>query len=229
MAQARPLWVWWGSRLSAFAPVFPQPGWGRLVPGVSGRVRCWDEPPLPLLLTALGREARWRLREPCAASGAGEREAIAPHTRRWPSRPPRGPARARRAGGLARVTTRGCGVPCGRRRSGPTTGGLGAHAGRAWSQAACCHPRPAPSVLAVLGGVVAMPRGPGRPGEHPATPGPPLSSRREGSLKSWKPLYNSTSVQSDPGCARCAVQCDHGQKGGGGGIGWDRQPLGWHD
>jgi hypothetical protein len=79
---ATPLWERWQALLGPCAPVFTRPGWGRVVPWVSGRGRCWAEPTLTPILTALGLEARWRVLEHCAAYGAGDRDAVERQTRR---------------------------------------------------------------------------------------------------------------------------------------------------
>jgi len=91
MEQATPLWVWWWSWLSAWAPVFTPPGWVRFGHWVTGMVLAWEAHPSTQSLTALGLESRWRVWEHCAASGAWDREAVARHTRRWlePGRPAR--------------------------------------------------------------------------------------------------------------------------------------------
>jgi hypothetical protein len=83
MDQATQLWAWWLSLLSACAPVFTRPGWGRFVQWVPGLVLCGEEQTLPQILTALGLESRWRVLEHCAAYGAWDREASARYTRRW--------------------------------------------------------------------------------------------------------------------------------------------------
>ena len=67
MDQATQLWGWWLSLLSAFAPVFTRPGWGRFVQWVTGMVLCWEEPALTQILTARRLEARGRVLEHCAA------------------------------------------------------------------------------------------------------------------------------------------------------------------
>jgi DDE superfamily endonuclease len=76
MEQATQLWAWWVSLLSAFAPVFTRPGWGRFVQWVTGMVLCCEEHTLTQILTALGLESRWRVLEHCAEYGAWDREAV---------------------------------------------------------------------------------------------------------------------------------------------------------
>jgi hypothetical protein len=82
MDQATPLWGWWLSWLSAFAPVFTRPGWVRVVQGVTGMVRCWEEHPLTQILTAMRLESRWRVLEHVAAYGVWDREAVERQTLR---------------------------------------------------------------------------------------------------------------------------------------------------
>jgi hypothetical protein len=76
MEQATPLWGWWVSLLSAFAPVFTRPGWVRFVQWVTGMVLCWEEHTITQILTALGLESRWRVLEHFAEYGAWDREAV---------------------------------------------------------------------------------------------------------------------------------------------------------
>jgi len=45
-------------------------------------VLCWEEPTITQILTALGLEARWRVREHCAEYGAWDRDAIERQTLR---------------------------------------------------------------------------------------------------------------------------------------------------
>ena len=80
MDQAMQPGAWWLSLVTAVAPVFTRPGWGRLVQWVTGRVRCWEAHTLTRIFTALGLEARWRVLEHCAADGAWDREAVERHT-----------------------------------------------------------------------------------------------------------------------------------------------------
>jgi hypothetical protein len=82
MDHATHLWAWWLSRWSAVTPVCTRPGWGRFVPWVTGMVRGWAAHPLTQILTALGRESRWRALEHVAADGAWAREAVERHLRR---------------------------------------------------------------------------------------------------------------------------------------------------
>jgi hypothetical protein len=82
MDQATPLWTGWQSLLSPLASGFTRPGWGRVVPWVTGLVLCWEEHTSTPILTALGLEARWRVLEHVAEYGAWEREAVERQTRR---------------------------------------------------------------------------------------------------------------------------------------------------
>jgi hypothetical protein len=91
MHEATPLWEGWQALVSAFAPVFTQPGWVRFGPWLTGMVLCGEEPTLTPLLTALGWESRWRVLAHCAEYGAWDRDAVARQTRRliaqeWPAR-----------------------------------------------------------------------------------------------------------------------------------------------
>jgi hypothetical protein len=90
MDQATPLWGWWLSWLSAFAPVFTRPGWVRFVQWVTGMVLCWEEHTLTQILTAMRLESRWRVLEPCAASGVWDREAVERQTLRLLGQEPPG-------------------------------------------------------------------------------------------------------------------------------------------
>jgi hypothetical protein len=75
--------VGWGQALlGAFAAVFTRPGWVRVVPWVTGMVRCDEEQTITPLLTALGLEARWRVRAHVAESGAWDCAAVARQTLR---------------------------------------------------------------------------------------------------------------------------------------------------
>jgi hypothetical protein len=80
MEQATQLWVWWLSLLSAFGPVFTQPGWVRFGHWVTGMVLAWEEHTITQILTALGLESRWRVLEHFAEYGAWDREAVERHT-----------------------------------------------------------------------------------------------------------------------------------------------------
>jgi DDE superfamily endonuclease len=82
MEQATQLWAWWLSLLSAFAPVFTQPGWVRFVQWVTGMVLAWEEHTITQILTALGLESRWRVLEHFAEYGAWDPEAVERHTLR---------------------------------------------------------------------------------------------------------------------------------------------------
>jgi hypothetical protein len=70
MHEATPLWEGWQALVSAFAPVFTQPGWVRFGPWLTSMVLCGEEPILTPLLTALGWESRWRVLAHCAEYGA---------------------------------------------------------------------------------------------------------------------------------------------------------------
>src|SRR5688572_16033024 len=83
MNDATHRWERWPALLGPFAPVFTRPGWVRVVPWVTGMVLGWEAPTITPILTALGLEARWRVREPVAAYGAWDRDAVARQTRRW--------------------------------------------------------------------------------------------------------------------------------------------------
>jgi DDE superfamily endonuclease len=82
MSEATQLWDGWQGLLRAFATVFTRPGWVRFVQWVTGMVLCWEEHTLTQILTALGLEARWRVLEHFAASGAWDREAVERQTLR---------------------------------------------------------------------------------------------------------------------------------------------------
>jgi hypothetical protein len=82
MSEATQRWDGWQALLRAFATVFTRPGWVRVVPWVTGMVRCGEEHTITQMLTALGLEARWRGLEPVAESGAWDRDAVERQTRR---------------------------------------------------------------------------------------------------------------------------------------------------
>jgi hypothetical protein len=82
MHEATHLWERWQALVGAFAPVFTRPGWVRCVPWVTGMVRCWEAHTSTRILTALGLEARWRVLEPFAESGAWDRDTVERQTLR---------------------------------------------------------------------------------------------------------------------------------------------------
>ena len=91
MSEATPLGEGWHALLRALATVFTRPGWVRVVPWVTGMVRCWEAHTSTPRLTALGLAARWRVLAHVAAEGAWARDAVARQTRRLiaPERPVR--------------------------------------------------------------------------------------------------------------------------------------------
>ena len=82
MNEATHLWERWQALLRPFATVFTRPGWVRFVPWVTGMVLCGEEHTITQILTALGLEARWRVLEHVAESGAWDRDAVERQTLR---------------------------------------------------------------------------------------------------------------------------------------------------
>jgi hypothetical protein len=83
MNEATHLWERWQALLWPCATVFTRPGWVRFVQWVTGMVRCWEEPTITPILTALGLETRWRVLEHVAEYSAWDRDAVARQTLRW--------------------------------------------------------------------------------------------------------------------------------------------------
>jgi hypothetical protein len=82
MSQATQLWEWWQALLGAFAPVCTWAGWVRLVPWVTGMVRCSEEHTITQIVVALDVESHWRVLEHVAESGAWDHVAVERQTLR---------------------------------------------------------------------------------------------------------------------------------------------------
>jgi hypothetical protein len=82
MDQAIQLWGWWLSLLSAFTPLFTQPGWVRFAQWLTGMVLCWEEHTITQIVIALRLESRWRVLEYFAEYGMWDRQAVERQTLR---------------------------------------------------------------------------------------------------------------------------------------------------
>lgn len=82
MHEATQRWDGWQALMGAVAMGCTRPGWVRVVHWGTGMVLCWEEHTVPQLVTALGRESRWRALEHCAEYGAWDRTAVERETRR---------------------------------------------------------------------------------------------------------------------------------------------------
>ena len=76
MDDAKELWSWWQSLLSAFRDVFTLGGWVRFAQWVTGTVLCAEEHTITQILVSLGLESQWRNLEHFAEYGSWDRAAV---------------------------------------------------------------------------------------------------------------------------------------------------------
>ena len=76
MDDAKQLWSWWQSLLSAFRCQFTLGGWARFVQWVTGTVLCPEEHTITQILSSLGLESQWRNVESFVEYGSWDGESV---------------------------------------------------------------------------------------------------------------------------------------------------------